>query len=201
MGTGKFKTDLDLRQRGDANIQSTQDLIDKSTFFTDIRPQSGFSDKKAGLVSSQSAMTMDNVNELARRYVIQMITLDCFARMSLDAVVYPTQNIPAPKLGAPTEPTLNDRGQLSWNFLPGSANFPIISVPDGFTTEVYDRILDPGSADGTGTSLVGPTPTVLPRGMVVLAKPFDEPTLFKLASAYEAATHHREPPAAFGPVK
>jgi Asp-tRNA(Asn)/Glu-tRNA(Gln) amidotransferase A subunit family amidase len=32
-------------------------------------------------------------------------------------------------------------------------------------------------------------------------RPFSEPTLFKIASAYESATHHREPPADFGPLK
>ena len=34
-----------------------------------------------------------------------------------------------------------------------------------------------------------------------LARPFDEPTLFRIAAAYEAATHHRTPPPGFGPVK
>jgi amidase len=195
-GTGKYKQDLYLRERGDTNIRSTADLIAKSNFFTDVRAGSGFSDKKASLESTNNAVALDNVNELARHYVLQMITLQCFGQLNLDAVVFPTQNIPAPKLGAPTEPTVNDRGQLSWNLLPGSASFPVISVPAAFTTEVYDRVPDPSSPDGT--RLVGPTPAKLPRGLTILAKPFDEPTLFKIASAYEAATHHRTPPPGFG---
>jgi Asp-tRNA(Asn)/Glu-tRNA(Gln) amidotransferase A subunit family amidase len=32
------------------------------------------------------------------------------------------------------------------------------------------------------------------------ARPFAEPTLFRIASAYEAATKHRIPPPDFGPV-
>ena len=31
-------------------------------------------------------------------------------------------------------------------------------------------------------------------------RPFGEPVLFKIASAYEQATHHREPPPDFGPL-
>jgi amidase len=35
--------------------------------------------------------------------------------------------------------------------------------------------------------------------MDIVARPFDEPTLLRIAAAYEQATHHREPPAGFGP--
>jgi Asp-tRNA(Asn)/Glu-tRNA(Gln) amidotransferase A subunit family amidase len=33
-----------------------------------------------------------------------------------------------------------------------------------------------------------------------VARPFAEPTLLRIASAYEAATKHRIPPPDFGPV-
>ena len=198
IGTGRYKMDLYLKERGDPNIQTTADLIEKSNFFTDIRAGSGFSDKRASLVSTNNALAMDNVNELARHYTLQLVMLQCFGMQNLDAVVHPTTNIPAPKLGAPTEPDKNDRGQLSWNLLPGTASFPVISVPAGFTTAVYDRVAD--TAAPGGTRLVGPTPAAMPVGMTILGKPFDEPTLFKIASAYQAATHHRTAPTDFGPV-
>lgn len=188
-GTSKYRMDLYLKERGDANIQSTADLIEKSNFFTDIRPGSGFSDKQASLISTNSDLTLDNVNTLARHYVLQMIALQCYAQHDLNVVIHPTTNIPAPKLGFPTEPTMNDRGHLSWNLLPGSASFPVISVPAGFTSHVFDR-----DADG---NLVGPIPAQLPVGISFLGKPFDEPTLFKIAAAYEGATHHRTPPPDF----
>ena len=35
----------------------------------------------------------------------------------------------------------------------------------------------------------------LPVGIEFLGRPFAEPTLFKLAYAYEQATQHRKPPA------
>ena len=73
-----------------------------------------------------------------------------------------------------------------------------MTVPAGFTTEVYDRerhLTDPDS-----TVLVGPVAAELPVGIDFLARPFGEPTLFRIASAYEASTKHRIPPPDFGPI-
>jgi hypothetical protein len=51
-----------------------------------------------------------------------------------------------------------------------------------------------------GSRLVGPKPDQLPVAVEFLARPFDEGTLFAIASAYEAGTKHRHPPAGFGPL-
>jgi len=37
-------------------------------------------------------------------------------------------------------------------------------------------------------------------GVDFIARPFAEPVLVRIASAYEAATRHRQPPPAFGPL-
>jgi Asp-tRNA(Asn)/Glu-tRNA(Gln) amidotransferase A subunit family amidase len=71
----------------------------------------------------------------------------------------------------------------------------VITVPAGFTTAVWDRV-----AEGNGSRLVGPVPAALPVGVDFIARPFDEPLLLRIASAYEAATTHRRPPADFGPL-
>jgi Asp-tRNA(Asn)/Glu-tRNA(Gln) amidotransferase A subunit family amidase len=44
---------------------------------------------------------------------------------------------------------------------------------------------------------VGPVPAALPVGVDLIARPFGEPLLFRIASAYEHATHHRKPPPDF----
>ena len=87
----------------------------------------------------------------------------------------------------------------SWavNLSPESG-FPAIVVPAGFTREVYDRV--PDAADPNGSRLVGPKPDQLPVAVEFLARPFDEGTLFAIASAYEAGTKHRHPPAGFDPL-
>ena len=101
-------------------------------------------------------------------------------------------------LGAPYEPNINGRnGGSSWNLF-GREGFPIVTVPAGFTTEVYDRVRDPDVTDGT--RLVGPVEAIMPIGMDIVGRPFAEPTLLRIASAYEAATRHRIPPPGFGPL-
>ncbi len=194
-GGGKYFQNRYLRERGDANITSVADLIEKSNFFTDIRPGTGFSDKRAGLVNTNNALTLDLVNSLANQFALQQIVLQCMALHDLDAVTYPTGNVPAPKLGAPTEPDVNGRSALAWTVLTG-LGFPAISVPAGFTAAVYDRVVEPSG----GTALVGPIAAELPVGIDFLAGPFSEPVLIRIAGAYEAASKHRVPPPAFGPV-
>ncbi|HEY3516711.1 MAG TPA: amidase, partial [Gammaproteobacteria bacterium] len=134
----------------------------------------------------------------------------CMSLLDVDALAYPTSNLPPPKLGAPGEPTVNGRGN-SWSML-GREGFPAMTVPAGFTTVVYDRVRDAGapiraaggggddSATTEGTHVVGPTPARLPVGIDFVAPPFGEPTLLRIASAYEAATKHRRPPRDFGPL-
>jgi len=195
VGEGRYVLDAYLKERGDANIKTTEDLIKKSTFYTDIRESSGFNDKKKGLQTKFDDKTLDMSNRMQMRFALQQIGLQCMAEQKLDAVTYPTGNVPAPKLGAPTEPTVHGRSALAWTLL-GANGFPAISVPAGFTTEVYDRVVD-AAAPG-GTRLVGPIAAHLPVGIDFLGRPFSEPTLLRIAAAYTAATHHRESPAGFG---
>jgi amidase len=112
----------------------------------------------------------------------------------LDALVAPTASVPPRKLTAPREPAVNGRSPVGWSFI-GQQGFPVITVPAGFTTEVWDRV-----RDGDGTRLAGPVAASLPVGVDFIARPFDETMLFRVASAYEAATMHRRPPPDFGPV-
>jgi amidase len=140
-------------------------------------------------------MTVDTARSTHKRFAIQQAVLQCMATIGIDALTYPTGNVPTPILGAPYEPLLNGRnGGSSWNLL-GQQGFPAITVPAGFTSEVFDRVRD-SQAPG-GTTLVGPVPAVLPVGIDFLARPFAEPLLLRIASAYEGATHHRRPPPDF----
>jgi amidase len=74
--------------------------------------------------------------------------------------------------------------------------FPAIVVPAGFTREVYDRV--PDDSDANGSRLEGPKKVELPVALEFLARPFEEPTLFEIASAFESLTRHRRPPPGFG---
>jgi len=186
-----------LRERGDANIKTIRDLIEKSKYYRDIRPDAGFIDRKAALEEMNGALTLDLATIFQDRFANQQVMLQCMAEQNLDAVMSPSGNIPAYILGAPIEPPLDGRTNSVWGLL-GQHGIPTLSVPAGFTTHVYDRVRDPAARDGT--RLVGPTLAKLPLGIMFWGRPFSEPTLLKIASAYEAATKHRIPPPDFGPV-
>jgi Asp-tRNA(Asn)/Glu-tRNA(Gln) amidotransferase A subunit family amidase len=196
-GLSKYMLSRYLRARGDANIKSIGDLIDKSKYYRDIRPDAGFVDRKKALEEINSSMTPDLATLFQESFVSEKVVLQCMAQDNLDALVSPAGNIPAYILGAPFEPPLAGRTKSVWGLL-GHLGFPTLSVPAGFTTRVFDRVRD-AAAPG-GTRLAEPTPAKLPVGIMFLGRPFSEPTLLRIASAYETATKHRIPPPDFGPV-
>jgi len=97
-----------------------------------------------------------------------------FTRMAdqrLDALAYLTFDFPPLLIpeNALTVPKLDSTGPGNNRRLSPVIDFPAISVPAGFTT------------DG------------LPLGLELMARPFAEATLLRLAYAYEQGTHHRRP--------
>lgn len=206
-GEGRYELNLYLRQRGDANIRSNTDLVNKANYYEDP----DFSSQRQSRENADKPMELDSAGRLQRRFAVQTMILQCMAEQHLDALVYPTDNLPPVKIGSPDPPAVNGRGSNSvWSFL-GTQGFPAISVPAGFTTEVYDYVRDPSAlmppaetANNNGrreaVKLVGPVAARLPVGMDIVARPFDEPMLLRIAAAYEQATHHRQPPPGFGPV-
>jgi Asp-tRNA(Asn)/Glu-tRNA(Gln) amidotransferase A subunit family amidase len=189
-GEGKYMMNKYLRERGDANIKTNADLISKATFYNDPN----FPDRKQNREAAERAMELDMSVRLHHRFALQTIVLQCMQEKRLDALTYPTANVPPPKLNGPREPNVNGRTPIGWSLL-GQQGFPAITVPAGFTTEVWDRV-----RDGAATRLDGPIPAKLPVGIDFMARPFDEPMLFRIGSAYEAATKHRMPPPDFKPL-
>jgi amidase len=197
-GEGKYYFNRYFRERGDANIKNLADLIRLSHYYVDDWEDTRFRNVRSSLESANKINALDMREHNAHRTAIQQTVMQCMAKLGLDAVTYPTGNIPAGIIKAPIEPDVNNRSHQAWTLL-GTMGFPSMTVPAGFTTQVFDRVRD-ASAPG-GTRLVGPVPAKLPVGIDFLAMPFNEPLLFRIASAYEAATHHRTPPPEFGPVE
>ena len=195
-GLTKYMLARYLRERGDANIKSIRDLIDKSKYYRDIRPDAGFIDRKAALEEMNAALTLDLATIFQDRFANQQVVLQCMAQENLDALVSPAGNIPAYILGAPMEPPLSGRTNSVWGIM-GQHGIPTLSVPAGFTTRVFDRVRDAASPGG---SRLVPVPARLPVGIMFFGRPFSEPTLLRIASAYEATTKHRIPPPDFGSV-
>jgi amidase len=207
LGQGKHMMNYYLAMRGDERIHTIDDLLSTGKFFEDER----FGDRKYGLERKNEPREIDNRPRVHLRYAVQYVVQHAMADLNLDVIMSPTNNIPAPKLGSPTVPRKNGR-PLVWSFL-GAQGFPNMTVPAGFTTEVYDRVVDPDAPrvpkqgfdakpgeTEPASKLVGPIPAKLPVGVDFLARPFDEPTMLTVAAAYQSATKHRQPPADFGPL-
>ncbi|MEZ5559223.1 MAG: amidase [Pseudomonadales bacterium] len=90
----------------------------------------------------------------------------------VEVLVYPTWTNPPAHLNRPVEEYLGDNSQL----VAPATGMPAATVPMGFV-------------DGT-----------LPAGLQILARPFDEPAIFRIAFAYEQRTRHRRPPPLFPPL-
>ena len=193
-GGTEYNMNTYLRERGDANIRTLTDMIEKANHWDDPVIES----RTEGLLRADSATTLANSGALQTRFAVQTIVFQTFAELELDAVVYPSGNIPPAIITNPPEPRLNDRPNGVWTYI-NSRGFPAMTVPAGFTTEVYDRERDVTAPDST--RLVGPVAAALPVGIDFLGRPFSEPMLFRIASAYEASTKHRRPPGDFGPVR
>ena len=189
-GEGKYMINRYLRERGDANIKTNADLIAKATFYRDPN----FPDRKQAREQAERATVLDTSGRLHTRAALQTMLLQCMQEQRLDALVSPMSTVPPRKLTSPREPGVNGRTAIGWSTI-GQQGFPVMTVPAGFTTEVWDRV-----RDGNETRLVGPIAAALPVGVDFIARPFDEAMLFRIASAYEAATRHRRPPPDFGPV-
>jgi amidase len=93
--------------------------------------------------------------------------------LRLDALVYPTWSNPPRLIGDLNTPA-GDNNQV---FAP-STGFPAVTVPMGYTR------------GGT-----------LPAGLQFFGRAWSEPTLIRLAYAYEQATRHRRPAAATPPLR
>jgi len=115
--------------------------------------------------------------QLAEREGFQRAILNVMATEQLDALLCPTVQV--------LPPTREELDAGKWTVLTfptntliaPQANLPAVSVPAGF-------------AEGS-----------VPVGLELIGKPHDEPTLLKLAHAFERATGHRKPPESAPPLR
>jgi amidase len=103
---------------------------------------------------------------------LRQAVLVAMADQRLDALVYATFDHSPVRIppDATTRTTIDSTGPGNNRRLSPAIGFPAMTVPAGFT------------ADG------------LPVGLELMARAFAEPTLFRLAYAYEQGTHHRKSP-------
>jgi Asp-tRNA(Asn)/Glu-tRNA(Gln) amidotransferase A subunit family amidase len=224
----RYALDLYLKERGDKNFRSVEDLYNTKSF-------AGESDwlRFALGATAETLGTPEEISHTLRMTNLQRILYKVMADNNLDALVYVYTTIAAPlvypsrvaavydrlveprvlKAGTkmsdpdlvPGEPSLKTDLD-TWRSAGGSwavnlspvSGFPAIVVPAGFTRLIFDRV--PDANDPNGSRLDAPKSDQMPVAMEFLGRPFDEALLFEIASAYEAGTKHRRPSKQFGPL-
>jgi hypothetical protein len=153
------------------------------------------SETKATLQDANKALTLDLRERDASRLGIQQTVMQCITMLNLDAVTYPTGNVPPADQGT-CRADMNGRSHQAWTLL-GTMGFRRSPFRRGSRarSSIAFAIRWLLAARGWWARSRQSFPSGLTSSM-----PFGEPTLFKIASAYEAAIHHRISPPEFGPL-
>ena len=191
----EFDIDRYLAARGDARIKTWSDWVANAKFRQD--------ESRAGAenwIAWDDHQIVGKADRLARSYVARLALLKVMYENGIDAFVHPEVTVPTPKIQGPNV------GSGSLDGITPFFQIPRIAVPAGVNDVIYepayalnadktdyDSVLPPGTA---ATRLPHP----MPISITFFAGQGDEPTLIKIGTAYESATHYRFAPPAFGPV-
>ncbi len=200
--TSSFRFHLSqyLLRRGDAKVKDWPTLNANASYYS--------GDKLAAFINWQNLndIRSDGLTErIKMREVMQRVVLKVMRENNLDVLVNPLTTVPIPKIGGPVEPQINSRPSNRFAFT-ADAGIPEVIVPAGFNRVVYEPKFVLSTDTKTYRSVSGTEQTLLdapglPISLAFWAGPGDEGTILKAASAYEAATKHRRPPRAFGPLR
>jgi Asp-tRNA(Asn)/Glu-tRNA(Gln) amidotransferase A subunit family amidase len=187
-----------LLKRGDARVFDWKTLNANAKYFSDQRraAMANWENKAIDIRTDEVAFIM------RRKEVMRMAALKVLAQNDVDVFVNPPLLALPGKIGQPSGG--GGGGSAAGHGYGARLGIPEVFVPAGFATEIYEPTFALKD-DGTGyTSTPGTTPTKLaaplPFNIGFWAGPGDEAVVLKVASAYETATHHRAPPAGFGPL-
>jgi Asp-tRNA(Asn)/Glu-tRNA(Gln) amidotransferase A subunit family amidase len=194
-GDVAFDIDRYLIDRGDARITNWAAWVANAKFREDA--------SRAGAenwINLKDHEAEGKSDRLVRSYIGRLALLKVMYENGIDVFVHPENTVPTPRIQGPNV------GTYSLDGITPFFQIPRVVVPAGMTDVVYEpryalnadktdyiSVLPPGTPR---SKLAHP----MPIAITFFAGPGDEPTLVKVGTAYEAATHHRAPPPAFGPV-
>jgi len=200
-GRNDFMISRYLTARGDPRVG------DVAAYAANSKWRSG-----AQAVGAQNIAALNRQDTRATKGVdrVKMHTLFRYAILKvmrenhIDVFVHPNMTIPMGRIGWAQEPDTGGRRPNGFA-ITDLLGVPEIIVPAGFNDVVYEpRFVlsdDKKSYVQTPGTVLSKLPVPLPISIQYWAGPGDEPVMLKVASAYEAATHHRKPPAAFPVLK
>jgi amidase len=190
-----FDLDRYLAERGDARITNWAAWVANAKFHDD--------DTRAGAenwLEFEGHQNEGKGDRLARSYIARLALLRVMYENGIDAFVHAENTVPTPKIQGPNV------GTSSLDGISPFFQIPRIVVPAGATEVIYEPqyALNEDKTDYVSVLPEGTPKTALPHPMPIAITFFagqgEEPTLIKIGTAYETATHHRFAPPDFGPV-
>ena len=185
-----------LKLRGDARVRDWDSLNANAKYFSDVRRAA-----MANWGAKQIDIRTDEVTFIMkRREVMRMAAVKVLEQNDIDVFVNPPLLTLPNKIGGAQNPARAGGGHGYGARL----GIPEVFVPAGFADTVYEPTFALKADGSEYESVTSTSPTKLesplPFNIAFWAGPGDEAIVLKAASAYEAATHHRRPPPALGPV-
>lgn len=192
-----------LALRGDSRVYDWQTLNANAKYFNDTRraAMKNWENKEMDIRTNAITYTMK------RRDTLRMAMTKVLRQNNLDMFVNAVNLTLPGKIGGANLGGGGGGGTGGPAFGYGAMlGIPEVFVPAGFATSIYDAEFVLSEDGKTYEGRESATPTKLggiglPYNIAFWAEPGQEANLIKAASAYEAATHHRAPPPAFGPIK
>jgi amidase len=190
-----FDIERYLKERGDRRITDWSAWV-KNAKFRDDESRAG----AENWLTFQGHLDEGKGERIARSHVARLALLRVMYENGIDAFVHPENTVPTPKIQGPNV------GTSSLDGISPFFQIPRIAVPAGFTKVIYEPqyALNKDKTDYISVLAPGTQKTQLkhpmPISITFFAGQGEEPTLIKIGTAYEAATHHRAPPPMFGPV-
>ena len=190
-----FDIDRYLAERHDATIKTFADWVLHARFRDDA--------SRAGAenwVALKDHLAPGKADRLARSYIGRLALQRMMVENGIAAFVHPENTVPTPKIQGPNV------GAISLEGITPFLQIPRVVVPAGMNDVVIEPqyALNETKTDYIATIAPKTPKTKLPHSMPIAITFFagqgEEPTLIKIGTAYESATHHRISPPAFGPV-
>jgi hypothetical protein len=184
-----------LALRNDPIIKTFADWVSHARFRDDA--------SRAGAenwVALKDHLAPGKADRLARSYIGRMALQRVMEENGIAAFVHPENTVPTPRIQGPNV------GDISLDGITPFLQIPRVVVPAGMNDIVVEPQYALNDAKTNYIATIAPeTATTklshpMPIAITFFAGPGDEPTLIKIGTAYESATHHRTPPPAFGPV-
>lgn len=196
-GRNDFMIARYLTSRGDQRIPDVAAYAANSKWRSEVQ---SVGIQNVASVNLQDTRALKGPDRVKMHTVFRYAILKVMRENHIDVFVHPNLTIPMGRIGDAQEPDADGR-RANGFAITDLLGVPEVIVPAGFNDVVYEPAFVLSDDKKSYVQKPGTVPAKLknplPISIQFWAGPGDEPVTLKVASAYEAATHHRKPPPAF----